>query len=203
MRIYAAAAASLGWVALALQLVLMLINAPAGGLLAAVITFISFFTILTNLLVALVLTAIAAGKGAFLRSPSMQAATVVYISVVGVVYHVLLRHLWNPQGAQLVADLMLHSAMPLVYVAYWLLFATRTGLRWKDAVLWLLYPGGYLLYTLARGALAGVYPYPFVDVNELGYGRVMAHAGILLVVFLGLGLLVVALGRAWRGRLLT
>jgi hypothetical protein len=40
-------------------------------------------------------------------------------------------------------------------------------------------------------------------VNLLGYGRVMAHAGVFLVVFLGLGLLVVALGRAWRGRSLA
>jgi hypothetical protein len=203
MRIYAAAGASLGWSALTLQLYLMLVKVPAGGMLAEAITFVSFFTILTNLLVALVLTAVAIGKGEVLRSPSTQAATVVYISVVGVVYHLLLRKLWNPQGAQLAADLMLHTAMPLVYIAYWLLFATRTGLRWKDAVIWLSYPLGYLVYTLARGAVAGVYPYPFVDVNLLGYGRVMAHAGVFLVVFLGLGLLVVALGRAWRGRSLA
>ena len=46
-------------------------------------------------------------------------------------------------------------------------------LRWKDAVAWLAYPGVYLVYILARGAVSGLYPYPFVDVNVLGYAGVL------------------------------
>ena len=70
-----------------------------------------------------------------------------------------------------------------------------TGLSWKDAVSWLVYPGVYLVYVLARGAVSGLYPYPFVDVNVLGYGGVLARAAGFLLVFLGMGLLVVAVGR--------
>ena len=59
MRICAGAGALLGWFALALQLYLMLIQAPQGeAMLGTVITFFSFFTILTNLLVAVVFTAL-------------------------------------------------------------------------------------------------------------------------------------------------
>ena len=78
------------------------------------------------------------------------------------------------------------------------LFAPRAGLRWKDAVGWLVYPGVYLVYVLARGAVSGLYPYPFVDVNVLGYGGVLVRAAGFLLVFLGMGLLVVAVGR-WTG----
>jgi hypothetical protein len=130
----------------------------------------------------------------------VQAATAAYIAIVGIVYRLLLRQLWNPQGAQWVADVILHDVIPIGYVLYWLVFAPRDGLRWQDAVAWLVYPGLYLLYVLARGAVSGLYPYPFVDVHMLGYGGVLARAAVLLLVFLGMGLLVVAVGRWTRGR---
>jgi hypothetical protein len=204
MRIYAAVGALLGWFALALQLYLMLVQSLVPERLGTVITFFSFFTILTNILTASVFTAVALhpkhGWGTWLCRPSVQAATAVYIAIVGMVYQLLLRQLWNPQGAQWVADVLLHSMVPVGYVVYWLLFAPRAELSWKDSVTWLIYPGVYLVYVLARGAVSGLYPYPFVDVNVLGYGGVLARSGLLLLVFLGMGLLVVAVGRRVRAR---
>jgi hypothetical protein len=200
MRVYAALGAFLGWFALALQLYLMLVQDPA-AMLGAVITYFSFFTILTNFLVALVFTAAAvrprAAWGQWVLRPSVQASTAVYIAIVGIVYQLLLRHLWNPQGAQWVADVLLHSVIPVGYVLYWWLFAPRDELGWKNAVGWLVYPGAYLVYTLARGAVSGLYPYPFVDVNALGYGGVLARAAGLMLVFLGMGLLIVTIAR-WK-----
>jgi hypothetical protein len=192
MRAFVVIGAVLGWFALGLQLYLMLITTPSAWV-ATIITFFSFFTILTNILVALVFTP---GPWAqFFRRPSVQAAVLVNITVVGAVYWLLLKHLWNPQGWQWVADTLLHTWQPLVYILYWVLFAPKAGLRWKDAAIWLAYPGVYLIYILGRGALTGVYPYPFVEVSQLGYARVAVNSGMLLVVFLGLGLLVVGLSR--------
>jgi hypothetical protein len=200
MRVCAMIGACLGWFALLLQLCLMLGRSPLGvGWFGTIVTFVSFFTILTNTVVALVFTAVgfqpSAAWGQFFRRPSVQASAVVYITVVGVVYWQLLKHLWDPQGAQWLADTLLHTILPLLYVLYWLLFAPKGGLRRLDAVVWLVYPGVYLVYTLARGAISGVYPYPFVDVKELGFTRVLGNSGGLLLVFLGLGMAVVALGK--------
>jgi hypothetical protein len=119
MRIYAAVGALLGWSALALQLYLMLVQSPPGmaAVLGTVITFISFFTILTNLLVALVFSSVAlraaTAWGRFFSNPSMQAGAAVYIAIVGMVYRLLLRQLWNPQGAQWLADVLLHDLIPV------------------------------------------------------------------------------------------
>lgn len=200
MRIYAITGALLAWFALLLQLYLVIIQSPPGlTMLGEVITYFSFFTILTNLLVALVFTAVAmrrvAGGGQFFLSPLVQGGTAVYIAIVGVVYQLLLRQLWNPKGAQLLADMLLHAVIPLGYVVYWLIFAPRTGLSWRDAVVWLVYPSVYLVYVLVRGAVSGLYPYPFVDVNVLGYAGVLLRAGVLMAVFLGMGLLLVAVSR--------
>jgi hypothetical protein len=206
MRISAVVGALLGWFALLLQLYLILAQSPAGALamVGTVITYFSFFTILTNILVALVFTAAVFGRGTgwgqFFCRPSVQAGAAAYIAIVGIVYRLLLRQLWNPQGMQWVADVILHDVLPVGYVVYWLVFGPRTGLRWTDAVGWLAYPAVYLVYVLARGAVSGLYPYPFMDVHVLGYGGVLAHAAVLLLVFLGMGLLVVAVGRWTRGR---
>src|SRR5580704_19483741 len=95
MRIYAITGALLTWFALVLQLYLVIVQSPPGlAMLRELITYFSFFTILTNLLVALVFTAIAvrpaAGWVQFFSSPSIQGGTAVYIAIVGIVYQLLL-----------------------------------------------------------------------------------------------------------------
>src|ERR1700722_12472536 len=87
MRIYAAVGALLGWFALALQLYLMLVQAPGPERLGAVITYFSFFTILTNILTALVFSAVAmqpkAGWGQWLCRPSVQAPRLFTLPLSG------------------------------------------------------------------------------------------------------------------------
>jgi hypothetical protein len=198
-------AALLGWLGLLLQLYLMIVQSPPGAAAVGVtiVDYLSFFTILSNLLVTLTLTFAGwmpnSKLGAFFSRSQVQAAVAVYIIIVGVIYTLLLRHLWNPQGAQKVADMLLHDFVPVVYAVYWLIFAPKIGLRWKDAVTWLAYPGAYLVYLLLRGALSGKYPYPFIDVSQLGYPHTFLNAAGFLVIFLGLGLIVVAYAR-WRER---
>jgi hypothetical protein len=133
--------------------------------------------------------------GVFFLISSSQAAIAVYIFVVGLVYNLILRKLWAPQGLQLIVDNILHSGVPLIYVLYWIAFVPKKDLRWMDAVRWLYYPALYFLWVIILGALTRFYPYPFIDVNVLGYPKMFMHACILLIVFLSLGLLAVAMGK--------
>jgi hypothetical protein len=205
MRIYATVTAALGWFALTLQCYLTVTLSIANGKteLAGFITFFSYFTVLTNLLVAVALSfstwAPRTRWGAFFSRATVQSGTAVYIAIVGIVYSLLLRHIWDPQGLQKIADVLLHDLIPLLYVAYWVIFVAKISLRWKDALWWLIYPAAYFTYTLLRGAAVGWYPYPFLDAQVLGYSRVSVNAVTLLAVFLMLGLIVIAIGR-WMGR---
>jgi hypothetical protein len=208
LRIYATVTAILTWLALALQCYLTVTLSISNGktLVAGLISFFSYFTILTNLLAAVVLSCSArapkAGLGAFFASVTVRSGTAVYIAIVGIVYSLLLRHIWNPQGWQKVADVLLHDLIPLLYLAYWVIFVRKSSLVWRDAVWWLTYPAVYFAYTLVRGAALGWYPYPFLDANALGYSRVSINAVMLLVGFLLMGLLAVGIGR-WMGRTMT
>lgn len=196
----------LTWIGLVLQFYLSLRLSLANGrsVLGAIAFFFSFFTVLTNSLIAFeTILALITPKslvGVFFSSPAVQTGTAIYIAVVGIVYSLVLRELWNPEGAQKLADLVLHDLVPILYVAWWFFFVPKNGLRWKHAVWWLAYPFVYLVYTMVRGRIVGTYPYPFLDVSALGYGRVLANATILLAVFLGIGVVIVAISRR-RARL--
>jgi hypothetical protein len=203
-RIRDAAAAVLaftGWGALGLQFKLSIGMALANGKTwaAGAVTYLSFFTILTNTLVAIGLTVplLVPGSrlGRWFSRPRARGATATYIAGVGLVYSLALRQIWDPQGAQLVADRLLHDAIPILYLLFWLFLVEKGRLRWQEAIAWLTYPLAYAVYTLARGAVTNWYPYPFLDVTQLGYAAVLWHVVVLSCGFSGIGLVIVGIDR--------
>ncbi|MEG1039637.1 MAG: Pr6Pr family membrane protein [Pseudomonas sp.] len=200
-------AACLGWSALAIQLYLVLLARwqEQASLIGGLINFFSFFTVLTNTLVAVVLTQAAFGRPSaaqrwFLSAP-VSSAIAASIVLVALAYSLLLRHLWQPQGWQWLADELLHDVMPLVFVGYWWCCVEKGSLRFKHLLTWLLYPLGYFALALMRGQSIGVYPYPFIDVARLGYGQVLLNALAILLGFIAISLLLLGLDRWQGGRL--
>jgi hypothetical protein len=193
-RVAAAVVAALGWFALGLQLVLIIGTTKAVGGTAgtAVLNFFSFFTILVNTIVAVVLTRVAVGSA---PGASMLGAATLYIAVVGITYSVALRHIWNPQGWQMVADRLLHDLLPILAVLFWLVFAPKGRLVFRDILPWLLFPLVYLGYCLVRGAIDGWYPYYFIDASKLGYAVTARNALVVTALFGLLALVLVALDR--------
>jgi hypothetical protein len=96
-------------------------------------------------------------------------------------------------------NLVVHKLIPIVLVVDWLLEPAGHRLRLWIAAAWLTYPAAWFAYTLLRNADTGWYPYPLVDVDAHGYGRVFANAAILLVAFTAASLVFVLVGN-WRAR---
>ena len=86
--------------------------------------------------------------------------------------------------------------MPVLFVGFWLLAATTGTLRVKNALVWLIFPVAFTIYSLIRGAYTGRYPYPFLDVAKLGYPQTFTNIAMLMVGFVVLALILVALDRA-------
>ena len=205
-RIVAGIIAIVGWLALALQFYLIL-TVPENQSLAIaerIVRFFSFFTILTNLIVALTTSAIAfipaSRLGRFAVRSTTQAAVGVYIAIVGVVYSLFLRAVWDPVGWQALVDHLLHDAVPLAFIIYWILYAPKTGISWMTPIYWLAYPIAYVVYSLTRGAITGWYPYWFVDVTQLGYPTALTNTAVVLLAFLVTGFLFVTLARQFSRR---
>jgi hypothetical protein len=203
-RVFTVITAILGWIGLLIQFPLTIANSHAQGmnLAGGIVVYLSFFTILTNLLVAVALSASLWPKsrmGNFFSRPSLTAALAAYIATVGIIYSLLLRELWDPEGLQKTADVLLHDVVPLLFVAAWLFTFSKARLPWRTVLPWLVYPLAYLGFALIRGALTGRYPYPFIDAAKIGYSAVLGNAAVLLVAFAILCLLIVAIGR-WTER---
>jgi len=160
------------------------------GVVAGLERLTSYLTNLTVLAVAICFTCIVISAGShpgrFFRHPPVVTAVVVYMVFVGIAYNTLLRYLWTPSGLREMLNETLHTILPLLCALYWLLFVPRFTLVVRDCLLWLVYPLCYLFVTLWRGHATDFYPYPFIDVDQLGYARVLVNALLLLFGFVAL-----------------
>lgn len=165
-----------------------------------IVNFFSFFTILSNILAALMLTTAWAGMGGPFARPSVQTAITIYMTVTGLVYTFILAGLWQPTGWQFVADSLLHYVMPVVIVLFWFLFVRKGTLRLGHLPWFLVFPLAYAIYSLVRGSAAEWYPYPFLDVSVHGMGAVLLNSVVMTVGFVLVGLLYIWLDRVLGGR---
>ncbi|KAB0498787.1 Pr6Pr family membrane protein [Pseudomonas vancouverensis] len=200
-RRFVAVAAVLGWAGLSIQMYLILYSrwTLEASLVGGLMSFFSYFTVLSNTLVATVLTCAWTSRDSAARrwflQPWVSSGVAVSIAVVGLAYSILLRHLWHPEGWQWIADELLHDVMPLLYFGYWWCCVAKGALRVRHIGLWLIYPLAYFAYVLLRGHLLAVYPYPFADVSKLGYPQVFINAGGLLTGFVLIALVLIGLDR--------
>ena len=192
--------ALVAWVGVLLQLALSLQLAMANGKSVGdgLVIYLGFFTVLTNLLVAISLSwpllRPHSAPGRWLQRPGVNSAITVSIAIVGLAYH--LRHIWNPQGLQWLADVTLHYAVPLLCLVHWWFAVPPARMAWSAPLAWAAWPLAYLAYALLRGVWLQSYPYPFIDVLALGYPQTLLNSAGLLVVFLLLGSVLVAISRA-------
>ncbi|KAA0935842.1 Pr6Pr family membrane protein [Streptomyces apricus] len=179
-----------------------------------------YFTILSTLMVAVVST-VTARRAWTARHPlraSVTACTLLYAVGGSLVYHLLLAD--NPTtfsmtgaagqatgpltGWHALTSLLLHTVIPVAVAVDWLLLTLPGALRLQSAITWMILPLAYLACTVARGLLLPPgtqdrYPYPFLDVSELGFVEVLGNIAILGVACYGLAVLIVAVDHVRPG----
>jgi hypothetical protein len=156
----------------------------------------AFFTVDSNLIVAVTTGLLALRpERRSLAFRSARLTGLVCITVTGVVYHVALASLLDLQGWDRFGNEMVHTAVPILTVAGWLLFGPRAGLSATTAWWSLTFPVAWLTFTLARGAVVGFYPYPFIDVTAIGYAGALLNCVWVSALLLGLAGAAVTLDR--------
>jgi len=193
----------MGWFAVTAQLVLMLQNRVT-DIPENIVRFFSFFTVLTNILVALYFTSMAFQLkkkpfSVFFKSGTITALA-TFILLVGLVYQIILRSIWEPSGLQLVVDELLHTIIPLYFLIYWFLYAKPLDFKFKSLWYWMLYPLIYFILIIIRGHFSKFYPYPFVNVTEIGYVGVAQN---FIVIFGSVILLIAILVLIGKGKTKT
>lgn len=193
-RIAAAAVALVAWTGLGIQLQASAAHHD-GSLGAALWAMLRFFTIIANLLLALQFGAIALGS-ARAAAPRLLGGMTLTILLVGAVYMLLLRGLEDELNAGVaLVGVLLHEATPALAALFWLAFARKGRLGRADPLRWTALPLAYLGYALARGAVEGTYPYPFIDVASIGWARTLANSAAIAAGFVAAGYALVGVDR--------
>lgn len=171
------------------------------SLVGALAFLLTFFTVLTNLMMALCYVA-ALTKWSWLSwwdRPFARGLTAGSIVMVSVYYILFLSGLETHTGIDNVLNIYMHYLAPWLFVLWWLLTPEHGTLRFADIPRMLVYPLVYLVVVMIRGALVHEYPYPILNADTLGYGQVAIGCLGMLVGFVLIYTATVAIDR-WLGR---
>jgi len=166
----------------------------------SIVNFYSYFTNLSNLLIAVVFI-VSAVRLITRREPTttdvaIRGGAVVYIVFVGLVFNTLLR---DVELGDLIpwVNTIVHFIIPIAGLVDWIIWPPRRALPFRVVFYWMIFPAAYVAYSLIRGAAIGFYPYPFFNPAAVGgYGGVTLYCLAMLVGFFVLAVLVRLLGNA-------
>jgi hypothetical protein len=160
------------------------------------INLFSYFTIQSNLFVlgtSILLAVSIRHDGTLWRTLRFDA--ILGIIITGLVYETILAPLVHPTGWALAATIGFHYISPWATLIGWLVFGPRPRMSWPVMGYAMIWPLAWLVYTFVRGALTGWYPYPFLDVNLIGFGDSVRNCAVILVIALGIAALLTILDK--------
>ncbi len=65
---------------------------------------------------------------------------------------------------------------------YWFFNVTKDDLQLRTVFKWLVYPVTYIIFIIVRGYLSGYYPYPFLNIKEIGFEKTMMNITIIIAL---------------------
>lgn len=175
---------------------------PAGwaGVLPRAVDALAYFTHWSNLVVAVAAWRVARGGRPAAWERVLLLDALLMITITALVYAVMLAPTAQVRGWEQLTNPWVHIATPALTVLLWLVAGPRGWLSWRLVPLGLVVPLLWVAYTLARGAFIDRYPYPFVDVVELGHATVLQNVGGILVFGLVVAAVFCGLDRVLTGR---
>jgi hypothetical protein len=144
---------------------------------------LSFFTIQSNILVLVVVASLVvdpARDGRLWRVLRLDA--LLGITITGLVFDLILIRYVDPSGWQLVATIGFHYIAPWATLLGWLLLGPRPRIDRRTIAWAFLWPAAWIVYTFVRGALVDWYPYPFLDVQKIGYPAALGSTAVVVAV---------------------
>jgi hypothetical protein len=154
---------------------------------ARVLSVFAYFTIQSNIIVGVTSALLAVRVS---RKPHwfwvLRLDGVLCITVTFVVFRLALQDLQDLEGVARTADFLLHTLSPVMCVVGWLVLGPRAKTSWDVVRHSAVFPLLWLVFALTLQLTDGFSLYPFLDVAENGWPRVLLNAAVVAVFFLGL-----------------
>ncbi|MGW6057857.1 Pr6Pr family membrane protein [Streptomyces sp. NPDC055189] len=156
---------------------------PESSVASRLVRAFSFFTVDSNVLVAVACVGLVLDPGREGRVwRVLRLTSLLGILITGLVFVTVLASKVHVSGAALWCTIAFHYVAPPATLAGWLLFGPRRQTDRRTLVCSFAWPLAWIGYTLVRGATTGWYPYPFLDVGDLGYPVVLRNVAAVLVI---------------------
>ena len=166
----------------------LLVPADDPGTGTRVVRFWSYFTIQSNVLTFAAVLPLVRDPGFDARWwRPLRLTALLGIVVTGLVYVAVLAPVDEPVGLGVWTNAGLHYVAPVASLLGWLVLGPRPRVTWTTVGWAMVWPLAWIAYTLVHGAVSGWYPYPFLDVADLGYATALRN--LVLVAVLALVLL--------------
>nr|MBI5455796.1 Pr6Pr family membrane protein [Candidatus Levybacteria bacterium] len=168
-----------------------------------VLNFLSYFTVESIFLYAMLAIIYGLNKKTNPLIDSLRGAVTVYIIVVAAGFVLLVEKTQGPLILPWINTLY-HKIMPFIILADWIFFPPKVLLRYKQAIYWLIIPLLFSGYTLVRGFFINWYPYDFVDPVKHGYQSVLINLFVFLMFLVITSFIIIFIGnKMWRKNLFS
>ena len=142
------------------------------------------------------------------------ASVLKFVSMLGILLTFLVFNIMlagaegrDPQANWRIGSLTFHVVLPIMYVADWFLFRERKKCRWYYPLVSVGFPVGYVIFLLIHAIILKfdssilipttttplIYPYFFVNLDNLGVTGVLTWIGILSAAFVAMGFIFIGL----------
>ena len=152
------------------------------GVFARTLDFMSYFTLWSNLAVAIIFTKLARNPEKISkRMLTLIPTSLLMITVTGILYNALIAPSYPPHGFFIFTSFFEHILTPLLALYVWFTCGPHL-MSFQKIGHYFIVPIAYLIYTLARGAVIHQYPYGFLNAAKWGY-RDFTIASLEIMVF--------------------
>lgn len=117
----------------------------------------------------------------------IQSKTFSIVYKLILVAHFLLGARFSMGSSMGISMLLVHYVVPIMTISDWLLFDKKGSMKKTSPLIWAIGPLAYFAYIMVAAQMGGRYPYPFIDVDMLGWSRVLVNGAGLTVFFIALG----------------
>lgn len=178
MKNYSKIIAIIGWFGVIGFLIEHLILTTYLSPIKETIHVLSYYTIQSNILVALWFTIISFKSK--IRH-DIEVGLVFIITPTLLLYWSMLHHVWQPKGFTLLLSIITHTIMPLSLWLHWLICKKQSYVTIKTAGSWLIYPLSYFVYSSVYQLVTNRVFYPFLNIKELGLFKLSRNVTMLIL----------------------
>ncbi|WP_141670913.1 Pr6Pr family membrane protein [Gilliamella sp. wkB178] len=152
------------------------------------IFYYSFFTVLSNFMLALSCFWLTFNPGCNRFSfKVIRLNGLVGVIITALVYNWMLRAIHRPPNLILTfTNESLHVVLPVLGILSWLILGPFRRINFKVIIGSFLSILVYGVYIFVRGYYTNQYPYPFINVTRIGYPKALLAASMVVVLFIGL-----------------